>query len=111
MASRGRSGAGSPGIEGCPGCRGRRHGTLTILASGPHDRCRPVFDAVGTTIDVGAEPGAGQRMKLVLNHWVIALVEARFGEGTHETYQVPLGLRPAAEGFDRLPAHSVLCRS
>jgi 3-hydroxyisobutyrate dehydrogenase len=50
-------------------------GTLTILASGPHDRCRPVFDAVGTTIDVGAEPGAGQRMKLVLNHWVLALVE------------------------------------
>jgi maltokinase len=30
---------------------------------------------------------------------VIALVEARFGEGTHETYQVPLGLRPAAEGW------------
>ena len=26
----------------------------------------------------------------------LALVEARFGEGTHETYQVPLGLRPAA---------------
>jgi maltokinase len=31
--------------------------------------------------------------------FVIALVEARFGEGTHETYQVPLGLRPAAEGW------------
>jgi maltokinase len=30
---------------------------------------------------------------------VLALVEARFGEGTHETYQVPLGLRPAAEGW------------
>ncbi len=29
----------------------------------------------------------------------IALVEARFGEGTHETYQVPLGLRPAEEGW------------
>src|SRR3954451_3491401 len=26
-------------------------------------------------------------------------VEARFGEGTHETYQVPLGLRPAEEGW------------
>ena len=34
-----------------------------------------MFDAVGTTIDLGAEPGAGQRMKLVLNHWVLALVE------------------------------------
>jgi maltokinase len=30
---------------------------------------------------------------------VLALVEARFGEGTHETYQVPLGMRPAAEGW------------
>jgi maltokinase len=31
----------------------------------------------------------------------LALVEARFGEGTHETYQVPLGLRPAEEGWDQ----------
>jgi maltokinase len=30
---------------------------------------------------------------------VLALIEARFGEGTHETYQVPLGLRPAEEGW------------
>ena len=30
---------------------------------------------------------------------VLALVEARFGEGTHETYQVPLGLRPAEDGW------------
>jgi predicted trehalose synthase len=30
---------------------------------------------------------------------VVALIEARFGEGTHETYQVPLGLRPAGEGW------------
>lgn len=29
----------------------------------------------------------------------LALVEARFGEGTHETYQVLLGSRPAAEGW------------
>jgi maltokinase len=29
----------------------------------------------------------------------VTLVEARFGEGTHETYQVLLGLRPAEEGW------------
>jgi len=29
----------------------------------------------------------------------LALVEARFGEGTHETYQVLLGLRPESEGW------------
>ena len=34
-----------------------------------------MFDAVGTTIDLGPEAGAGQRMKLVLNHWVLALSE------------------------------------
>src|SRR4051794_31403776 len=32
---------------------------------------------------------------------VLALVEARFPAGTHETYQLPLGLRPAKEGWDR----------
>jgi maltokinase len=32
--------------------------------------------------------------------FVLALVEARFGEGTHETYQVPIGLRPSDEGWD-----------
>jgi maltokinase len=30
---------------------------------------------------------------------VLALVEARFGEGTHQTYQVPLGLRRRDEGW------------
>ena len=29
----------------------------------------------------------------------LALVEARFGEGTHETYQILLGQRPASEGW------------
>ena len=31
---------------------------------------------------------------------VLALMEAVFPAGTHETYQVPLGLRPAGEGWD-----------
>src|SRR4051795_3322063 len=30
---------------------------------------------------------------------VLCLVEARFPAGTHETYQVPLGLRPAGDGW------------
>ena len=30
---------------------------------------------------------------------MLALIEARFPPGTHETYQVPLGLRPADEGW------------
>jgi maltokinase len=37
----------------------------------------------------------------------LALVEARFGEGTHETYQVLLGLRPTDEGWsERVIAES-----
>jgi trehalose synthase-fused probable maltokinase len=39
-------------------------------------------------------------LRAELPELMLALVEARFGEGTHETYQVPLGLRPAAEGWD-----------
>jgi maltokinase len=31
---------------------------------------------------------------------VLALIEAVFSTGTHETYQVPLGLRPDGEGWD-----------
>jgi maltokinase len=37
----------------------------------------------------------------------LVLVEARFGEGTHETYQVLLGFRPADEGWtERVIAES-----
>jgi 3-hydroxyisobutyrate dehydrogenase len=53
---------------------------LVILASGPEElreRCRPVFDAIGShTRWVGSEPGAGSRMKLVLNAWLVGIVEA-----------------------------------
>lgn len=53
-------------------------GELTVLASGPDpalDACAPLFDAVGaTTLRVGPA-GAGTRMKLVLNHWLLGLVE------------------------------------
>ena len=68
-------------------------GELTILASGPFERCRPVFEAVGRIVDLGPEPGAGTRMKLVLNHWVLALVE-----GLAETVLLAerLGLEPQA---------------
>ena len=54
-------------------------GELVVLASGPDDaldRAQPVFDAIGSkTVRLG-EAGAGSRMKLVLNSWVVALVES-----------------------------------
>jgi 3-hydroxyisobutyrate dehydrogenase len=55
------------------------HGDLVILESGPEQagpRIQPVFDAIGQrTIRVGPT-GAGTRLKLILNSWVLAVVEA-----------------------------------
>ena len=55
-------------------------GELLVLASGPEelrDRAAPVFDAVGqATRWVGEEPGAGSRLKLVFNAWLVSLMES-----------------------------------
>jgi 3-hydroxyisobutyrate dehydrogenase len=71
-------------------------GQLTVLAAGPpeaRERCAPVFDAVGArTIVLGDEPGAGTRMKLVLNAWLLALVE---GLAESVTLAEGLGADPA----------------
>jgi 3-hydroxyisobutyrate dehydrogenase len=54
-------------------------GELVVIASGPdeaRDASQPVFDAVGRrTVWVG-EAGAGTRLKLVANAWILSLVEA-----------------------------------
>ena len=52
-------------------------GKLTVLAAGlRRHECDPLFDAVGArTVDLGDEPGAGTRMKLVLNAWLVSLTE------------------------------------
>ena len=55
------------------------NGALTVLASGPddvHERCAPVFDAVGVKTVWLGEAGTATRAKLVLNHWVLGLTEA-----------------------------------
>jgi 3-hydroxyisobutyrate dehydrogenase len=54
-------------------------GTLTVLASGPaagRQRCRPVYEVIGSrTVELGDTIGTASRMKLVLNSWLLALVE------------------------------------
>lgn len=54
-------------------------GQLVILESGPEEarpRIQPLFDVIGSrTIRVG-EAGAGSRLKLVANNWVLAVVAA-----------------------------------
>jgi 3-hydroxyisobutyrate dehydrogenase len=52
-------------------------GALTVLASGPDqglDACAPAFEAIGAkTVRLG-EAGAGTRLKLVINNWLLLLL-------------------------------------
>src|SRR5829696_8068679 len=72
-------------------------GKLTVIAAGPaeaRERCAPVFDAVGArTVALADEPGAATRMKLVLNAWLLALIE---GLGESVALAEGLGVDPAA---------------
>jgi 3-hydroxyisobutyrate dehydrogenase len=70
-------------------------GNLTVLASGPKEmrsRCEPVFDAVGQQTVWLGEAGTGTRMKLVINSWILTLVE-----GLAETiaFAEGIGIDPA----------------
>ena len=52
-------------------------GQLIVLASGPEEvreRCEPVFDAVGSKTLWLGEAGAGSRLKLVTNNWIVGLL-------------------------------------
>jgi 3-hydroxyisobutyrate dehydrogenase len=54
-------------------------GQLVVLESGPADarpRVQPVFDAIGHRTIHAGEAGAGTKLKLVTNSWVLAVVEA-----------------------------------
>jgi 3-hydroxyisobutyrate dehydrogenase len=70
-------------------------GKLTVLAAGPTElraAVTPVFDAIGSkTVWVGEEPGAGHRLKLVANAWVLSVVA-----GTAQSIALAegLGLEP-----------------
>jgi 3-hydroxyisobutyrate dehydrogenase len=53
-------------------------GKLTVLASGPEQtrsRCEPIFDAFSQKVVWLGEAGTGTRMKLVINSWLLSLVE------------------------------------
>lgn len=70
-------------------------GKLTVLASGPEEasgRCEPIFAAISQKAAWLGEAGTGTRMKLVINSWLLSLVE-----GLAETVAF-------AEGIDIDPA-------
>lgn len=54
-------------------------GKLVVIASGSaeaHDACMPVFDVIARkVIWLGAAPGDATRLKLVMNSWLMSLVE------------------------------------
>src|SRR3954468_6202954 len=53
-------------------------GKLVVLASGPADaleRAQPVFAAVGAKTVTLGEAGAGTRLKLVINAWLVILLQ------------------------------------
>jgi 3-hydroxyisobutyrate dehydrogenase len=66
-------------------------GELVVLASGPQKlrrRVQPIFDAVGQkTMWIADAAGAGTRMKLVANSWVLTVTE-----GAAETIALAEGL-------------------
>jgi len=66
-------------------------GKLVVMASGPQQargRVQPVFDAVGQrTLWVSDDAGAGTRLKLVTNAWLVAVAE-----GVAETIALAEGL-------------------
>ena len=69
-------------------------GQLVVLASGPisaRDRCTPVFAAAARRVLWVGEAGAGTRLKLVANSWVLCCIE-----GIAETFALAraLGLDP-----------------
>jgi 3-hydroxyisobutyrate dehydrogenase len=72
-------------------------GKLVVLASGPDDareRCDPFFEAVGQRTLWLGPVGAGTRLKLVVNTWIVTVVE-----GLAETLALADALEVPSESF------------
>lgn len=72
-------------------------GKLTVLASGPEQsrgKCEPIFDAIGQNTVWLGEAGAGTRMKLVINSWLLSVLE-----GLAETIALAEGIGVDPERF------------
>lgn len=70
-------------------------GALVVLASGPasaRERVEPVLDAIGSRTMWVGEAGAGSRLKLACNAWVVTVVE---GVADSLALTRDLGLDPA----------------
>jgi 3-hydroxyisobutyrate dehydrogenase len=97
-------------------------GELTVVASGPpeaRERCGPVFDAVGRETVWAGEAGAGTRLKLVVNAWLVSLVEGlaetiAFAEGIGTDpglFLETIGGGPLDSDYAQLKGKSMIERS
>ena len=83
-------------------------GTLLILASGPsevREHVAPVLDAMGRKTMWLGEAGAGSKAKLVLNNWLVGLVES-IAETLHFTEALDLDPELIIELLDDAPIGS-----
>jgi 3-hydroxyisobutyrate dehydrogenase len=88
-------------------------GELTVLSSGPREtreRAKPVFDAVAARVVELGDAGEGTRLKLVINSWLVILIE-----GLAETmaFSEAIGIDPerfleTIEGGPTGPAYAQL---
>ena len=72
-------------------------GELVVLASGPEqarERVRPLLDVVGKKTSWLGEAGQGTRLKLVVNSWIVSVVE-----GGAETIALAEALDVAPQAF------------
>lgn len=70
------------------------NGELVVIASGPEeikDKCSPIFDAIGKKTMWVGEAGAGSKLKLVTNNWILGLL-ATLGETV--AFSKELGVDP-----------------
>jgi 3-hydroxyisobutyrate dehydrogenase len=85
-----------------------REGKLIVLASGPdevRDRVQAIFDAIGCETLWLGPTGGGTRMKLVLNNWLVAQVEA-VAETVALTQSLGLDPNLFPEAIDNAPLGS-----
>ena len=83
-------------------------GTLLILASGPNEvrsQVAPIFDAMGRETMWLGEAGAGSKAKLVLNNWLVGLVES-IAETLHFSEALDLDPKLIIELLDGAPIGS-----
>jgi 3-hydroxyisobutyrate dehydrogenase len=69
-------------------------GALVVLAAGPAEAkstCQPIFDIIGSRTIWLDQPGAASKLKLVVNAWVLAMLE---GIAESLTLAEGLGLDP-----------------